>query len=66
MTRVQEEVLLECLVTTKTVGQFIRRNGPSEDSLCDGAHGAARAGAAGALPSAGGAGWTVTLGTGRP
>lgn len=36
------------------------------DSLSDGAHGAARAGAAGTLSGAGGAGWTVALGAGRP
>lgn len=66
MTRVQEEVPLKCLITTMAVGQFIGLHAPSVDSLCDGAHGAARAGAAGTLSGAGGAGWTVTLGAGCP
>lgn len=66
MTRAKEEVSLNCFFTTVTVGKFMRLYAPSADSLCDGAHGAARAGAAGTLSGAGGADWTVTLGAGCP
>lgn len=53
-------------MTTTTVGQSFGLYAASVYSLCDGAHGAARAGAAGTLSGAGRAGWTLTLGAGRP